>query len=58
MSWRQLIKPRVESRRASRYRVHRRSSRRLKNPKSRVKKTCKVKVDQVEKSYGALKNTT
>jgi hypothetical protein len=29
------------------------------NPKSGVKKkTCKVKVDQVKKSYGASRNTT
>jgi hypothetical protein len=47
-----------ESRRASRYRVHGRRSCRPRNPKPGVKKTCKVKVDQVEKRYGAWRITT
>jgi hypothetical protein len=49
----------MEARRASRYRVYERRSRRLRNPKPRVKKkTCKVNVDRVEKSYGSSKITT
>jgi hypothetical protein len=56
---RQLIKPRMEARRASRYLVHRRRSRRPRNLKSGVKKkTYKVRVDRVKKSYGALRITT
>jgi hypothetical protein len=55
----QLIKPRMEARRASRYQVHGRRSKRLRNPKPRVKKkTCKVKGDRVEKSYGTSRITT
>ena len=55
---RQLIKPRTEARRASRYQVHGRS-RRLRNPKPRVKKkACKVKGDRVENSYGTSRITT
>jgi hypothetical protein len=30
----------------------------IRNPKPGVKKTCKVKVDRVKKSYGASRNTT
>jgi hypothetical protein len=42
----QLIKPRMEARRTLRYQVHGRRSKRLRNPKPRVKKkTCKVKDD-------------
>jgi hypothetical protein len=56
---RQLIKPKMEARRALRYQVHRRRSKRLRNPKPGVKKkTCKVKVDRVKKSYGASRITT
>jgi hypothetical protein len=45
-TWRQLVKPRMETRRDSRYRVHMIRSRRLRYPKPGVKrKTCKVKVD-------------
>jgi len=56
---RQLIKPRTKARRASRYQVHGRRSRRLRNPKPRVKKkTCKVKGDQVKKSYDTSRITT
>jgi hypothetical protein len=56
---RQLIKPRMEASRASRYQVHGRRSRRLRNPKPRVKKkTCKVKGDLVEKSYDTPRITT
>jgi hypothetical protein len=55
----QLIKPRMEARRTSRYQVHGRRSKRLRNPKPRVKKkTCKVKDDRVEKSYGTSRITT
>ena len=55
----QLIKPRTEARRASRYQVHGRRSKRLRNPKPRVKKkTCKVKGDRVENSYGTSRITT
>jgi hypothetical protein len=55
----QLIKPRMEARRTSRYKVHGRRSKRLRNPKPRVKKkTCKVKGDRVEKSYGTSRITT
>ena len=56
---RQLIKPRTEARKASRYQVHGRRSKRPRNPKPGVKKkTCKVKVDRVKKSYGASRITT
>ena len=56
---RQLIKPRTEARKASRYQVHGRRSRRLRNPKPRVKKkTCKVKGDRVKKSYDTPRITT
>jgi hypothetical protein len=56
---RQLIKPRTEARRASRYQVHGRRSRRLRNPKPRVKKkACKVKGDQVENGYDTSRITT
>jgi hypothetical protein len=56
---RQLIKPRTEARRASRYQVQGRRSRRLRNPKPRVKKkACKVKGDRVENSYGTSRITT
>jgi hypothetical protein len=49
----------MEARRVSRYGVHERRPKRLRNPKPRVKKkTCKVKVDRVKKSYGASKITT
>jgi hypothetical protein len=49
----------MEARRASRYQVHGRRSKRLRNPKPRVKeKTCKVKGDRVEKSYGTSRITT
>jgi hypothetical protein len=49
----------MEARRASRYQVHGRRSKRLRKPKPRVKKkTCKVKGDQVEKSYGTSRITT
>jgi hypothetical protein len=49
----------MEARRASRYRVHERRSKRLRNPKLGVKKkTCKVKVDRVEKRYGASRIMT
>jgi hypothetical protein len=41
-----------------RYRVHGRRSKRPRNPKPGMKKTCKVKVDQVKKSYGASRITT
>jgi hypothetical protein len=61
ITWRQLVKPRMEARRASRYRVYvyGRRSRRRRCPKLGVKKKiCKVKVDQVEKSYGALRIVT
>ena len=55
---RQPIKPRMEARRASRYQVHRRRSRRLRNPKPRVKKkACKVKGDRVENSYDTSRIT-
>jgi hypothetical protein len=37
----------MEARKASRYRVHERRSRRPRYPKPRVKKTCKAKVDRV-----------
>jgi hypothetical protein len=58
LSWRQLIKPRMEIRRASRYRVQGRRSRRPMNPKPGVKKkTSQVKADRVEKSYDASKIT-
>jgi hypothetical protein len=56
---RQLIKPRTEARRASRYQVHGRRSRRLRNLKPRVnKKACKVKGDRVENSYSTSRITT
>jgi hypothetical protein len=56
---RQLIKPRTEARRASRYQVHGRRSRRLRKPKPKVKKkACKVKGDRVEKSYNTPRITT
>jgi hypothetical protein len=57
---RQLIKPRTEARKASRYQVHGRRSKRLRNPKPRVKKkkACKVKGDRVENSYGTSRITT
>ena len=56
---RQLIKPRTEARRASRYQVHGRRSKRLRNPKPRVKKkTCKVKGDRAKKSYDTSRITT
>jgi hypothetical protein len=56
---RQLIKPRTEARRASRYQVHGRRSKRLRNPKPRVKKKAwKVKGDRVENSYGTSRITT
>jgi hypothetical protein len=56
---RQLIKPRMEARKASRYQVHGRRLRRLRNPKPRVKKkACKVKGDRVENSYGTSRITT
>jgi hypothetical protein len=56
---RQLIKPRTKARRASRYHVHGRRSRRLRNPKPRVKKkACKVKGDRVENSYDTSRITT
>jgi hypothetical protein len=48
----------MEARRASRYGVHDRRSRRSRYPTLSVKKTCKVKVDRVEKSYGASRVTT
>jgi hypothetical protein len=49
----------MEARRASRYRVHGRRSKRPRNPKPEVKKkTYKVKVDRVKKSYGASRITT
>jgi hypothetical protein len=49
----------MEARRASRYQVHGRRSKRLRNLKPRVKKkTCKVKDDRVEKSYGTSRITT
>jgi hypothetical protein len=48
----------MEARRALRYQVHGRRSKRLRNPKPRVKKkTCKVKGDRVEKSYGTSRIT-
>jgi hypothetical protein len=54
----QLTKPRTEARRASRYQVHGRRSRRLRNPKPRVKKkACKVKGDRVENSYSTSRVT-
>jgi hypothetical protein len=37
VAWKQLIKPRMEARRTSRYQVHGRRSKRLRNPKPRVK---------------------
>jgi hypothetical protein len=47
------------ARRASRYRVHKRRSKRSRNPKLGVKKkTCKFKVDRVEKRYGASRIMT
>jgi hypothetical protein len=50
ISWRQPIKSRMDARRASSYRVHGRRSRRPRNPKLGLKKkTCKVKVDRVER---------
>ena len=56
---RQPIKPRMEARKASRYQVHGRRSRRLRNPKPRVKKkACKVKGDRVENIYGTSRITT
>jgi hypothetical protein len=56
---RQLIKPRMEARRAFRYRVHMRRSWRPRNPEPGVKKkTCKIKVDRVEKRYGASRIMT
>jgi hypothetical protein len=56
---RQLIKPRMEARRASRYEVHKRRSKGSRNPNPGVKKkTCKVKVDRVEKKYGASRIMT
>ena len=56
---RQLIKPRTEARRASRYQVHGRRSRRLRNLKPRVKKkACKVKDDRFEESYNTPRITT
>jgi phage terminase small subunit len=59
VAWRQLIKPRTKARKASRYQVHGRRSRRLRNPKPRVKKkACKVKGDRVENSYGTSRITT
>jgi hypothetical protein len=59
VAWRQLIKPRTEARRASRYLVHGRRSKRPRNPKPRVKKkACKVKGDRVENSYGTSRITT
>ena len=55
----QLIKPRTEARRASRYQVHGIRSRWLRNPKPRVKKkACKVKGDRVENSFGSSRITT
>jgi hypothetical protein len=49
----------MEARRASRSHVHRRRSKRLRNPKPRVKKkACKVKGDRVENSYGTSRITT
>jgi hypothetical protein len=49
-----MVKPRMETIRTSRYRVHERRPRRSRYPKSGVKKkTCKVMVDRIEKSYGA-----
>jgi hypothetical protein len=59
VAWRQLIKLRTEARRASRYQVHERRSRRLRNPKPRVKKkACKVKGERVENSYSTSRITT
>jgi hypothetical protein len=47
----------MEARRASRYQVHGRRSKRLRNPKPRVKKkTCKVKGDRVEKKLWHIKD--
>jgi hypothetical protein len=49
----------MEARKASRYPVHGRRSKRLRNPKPRVKKkACKVKGDQVENSYDTSRITT
>jgi hypothetical protein len=49
----------MEARRDSRYPVHVRRSKRPRNPKPGVKKkTCKVKVDRVEKRYGASRIMT
>jgi hypothetical protein len=49
----------MEARRASRYQVDERRSRRPRNPNLGVKKkTCKAKVYRVKKSYGALRITT
>jgi hypothetical protein len=49
----------MKARRALRYQVHGRRSRRSSNPKPGVKKkACKVKVDRVEKRYGASRIMT
>jgi hypothetical protein len=49
----------MEARRASRYGVHKRRSKGSRNPNPGVKKkTCKVKVDRVEKKYGASRIMT
>jgi hypothetical protein len=49
----------MEARRAFRYRVHMRRSWRPRNPEPGVKKkTCKIKVDRVEKRYGASRIMT
>jgi hypothetical protein len=49
----------MEARRASRYQVHGRRSKRPRNPKPGAKKkTYKVKVDRVEKRYGASRIVT
>jgi hypothetical protein len=58
VTYRQLIKPMTEARRASRYGVHVRRSKRPRNPKPSVKKkTCKVKVERVKKRYSAPRIT-
>jgi hypothetical protein len=49
----------MEARRALRYRVHVRRSKRPRNLKPGVKKkTCKLKVDRLEKRYGASRIMT
>jgi hypothetical protein len=49
----------MEAIRAKRYCLHGKRSRRPRNSKPGVKKkTCKVKVDRVEKRYGASRITT